>query len=164
MNLSARLDEARKRRATAAERDAKHPLDLRYSGLEGQHYAGREIRTGETLDEEAWRNRRAEPVDGLPRWNPRRAGRLEPDTSADVIDLTTRAGSSAIELPQWARDADLYGGPPRQVESVDSSACVNCGGEPRVDVLDLLNGVASVECRSCGFRWDAPAGDFRDVT
>jgi hypothetical protein len=38
---------------------------------------------------------------------------------------------------------------------VDPHACGTCGGEARVDVLDLLSGIAHLECTKCGTKWKA---------
>ncbi|MDZ7733558.1 MAG: hypothetical protein U5R31_11110 [Acidimicrobiia bacterium] len=82
-----------------------------------------------------------------------------------VLDLTG-GDADVIALPDWATDSRLYepgaAADAAEADDDDPLACANCGGEPRVDVLDLLNAVAHVECRSCGFRWNAPAGAFRE--
>lgn len=166
MNLSARLDAARRQREEGqGPKLDPHPLDLRYVS-EGQTYDGREIRTGEELTPERWEELRRRD-EALPAW--KRHDEQPAETFADsapLIDLT-RVGPApaaepgtddgpAIELPAWA-DGDAVVVPSTPTPPpADSGACVNCGGEPRVDVLDMLSGVAHLECTGCGFKWEAP--------
>jgi hypothetical protein len=72
-----------------------------------------------------------------------------------------RAGETfaadVIELPGWARErgAEPVVAPAPARAPVDPHACTTCGGEARVDVLDLLGGIAHLECTKCGSKWKA---------
>lgn len=101
MNLSQRLDQARRQRehgpaTTVAERDYRLRL-----AREDRTYDGTDLRTGERLTEERWQALRgdAQPGGGLPAWNPDRANEevsidwrldLTPGPGAEVIDLRSR--------------------------------------------------------------------------
>jgi hypothetical protein len=65
--------------------------------------------------------------------------------------------ADVIELPGWARErgADPVVAPAPVSAPVDPHACTTCGGEARVDVLDLLSGIAHLECTKCGSKWKA---------
>jgi hypothetical protein len=164
MNLSSRLDAARRQREQAgAKKRDPHPLDLRFVAEEGQTYDGRELRTGEELTPEKWEELRRRDEE-LPVWKPKPPPGQSFEDSASLIDLTDVRPAAAppapegadIELPPWARQ-DNVTIPPPATPTPDPSAgsCVNCGGEPRVDVLDMLSGVAYLECTGCGFKWQA---------
>lgn len=161
MNLSARLDAARRQREQGKAKPLEpHPLDLRYT-VEGQAYDGHELRTGEELTPERWEERLRRDQ-ALPPWKPRGGVGPARGEGEPVIDLTQPPPEpppppgTAIELPPWARqDEERIPTTPDLRPAPDEGACVNCGGEPRVDVLDMVSGVAHLECTSCGFTWQA---------
>lgn len=167
MNLSARLDAARRQREQGkAPQVDRHPLDLRYT-VDGQTYDGRELRTGEELTPERWEEKRQQEQ-GLPPWRPDAQPGPSIDDVAPLIDLTRPTAvppgppGPDIELPAWARQDDVTIPPPPEVAPDPSAGtCANCGGEPRVDVLDIVSGTAHLECTGCGFRWEATTRHHR---
>jgi hypothetical protein len=166
MNLSSRLDAARRQREQGQAKGLDpHPLDLRYVAKEGQTYDGTELRTGEELTPEKWEELRRRD-EALPTWKRETRGGESFADSADLIDLTQVGPAQAppppppgpeIELPVWARDEAIVvpSAPEPRPRDAGSGSCANCGGEPRVDVLDMLSGVAHLECTGCGFKWQA---------
>lgn len=170
MNLSSRLDAARRRREQGEADDLdRHPLDLRYATEEGQIYDGRALRTGEELTPDKWEELR-DTGEKLPRWTPA-AGSSFTDSEA-LIDLTDvgpapepppaaaaplpSSGDPAIDLPKWAGEKPLEV-TPELTAAADHTAgtCPNCAGDPRVDLFDMVAGIARLECTRCGFKWRA---------
>jgi hypothetical protein len=167
MNLSSRLDQARKKREEGlAPELGRDKFDLRFQMEGEQAYEGQEIKTGDELTPEHWdaiRNRR----DGndLPRWNPRRAN---PETTAldenDIIDLReplpvveppAHEAEEGFAMPTWAPDGtDVYQAPTEQDASHPSERCPSCGADARVEVVDLLGGKARLGCDNCGANWE----------
>jgi hypothetical protein len=169
MNLSSRLDEARRRREQGeVDKVDRHPLDLRYATEEGQTYDGRALRTGEELTADRWAELRDGRDHQLPTWTPEPGSSFA--DSAGLIDLTDvgpavappetaplpTSSEPAIELPKWANEKPLDIDPAATSPAGRATgSCVNCGGDPRVDVFDMVSGIAHLECTGCGFKWQA---------
>jgi hypothetical protein len=167
MNLSSRLDEARKKREAGLAPEVGHDkFDLRFQVEGEQVYEGQELRTGDELTPDTWdaiRNRR----DGndLPRWNPKRAN---PETTAlpddDLIDLRptppeldlpAHEAEEGFAMPAWAPEGtDVYQAPSEHEGHHPKESCPNCGAEARVEVVDLLGGKARLGCDRCGASWE----------
>lgn len=133
MNLSERLDEARRKRERGEVSDeARSPFDLRMT-IDDRVYDGTDLRDGSELTAEQWNERRSDekPVLGLPPWKPTRANRdvepsWEPERSspaaeadpphdpapappAKVVPMRTgRSTDSGFGLPAWAEGAKVY--------------------------------------------------------
>jgi hypothetical protein len=151
MNLSSRLEAARRQR----EQATASPPD------------------GATLDLRSTANSTGNRGQGLPTWRPDPVASPSFDQAPPIVDLTRRDTSAplpapapapdsfaadVIELPSWAQERPTLSPAPAPVPDtpVDPNACTNCGGESRVDVLDLLGGIAHLECTKCGLKWQAP--------
>jgi hypothetical protein len=125
MNLSQRLDQARAMRARGDVDDGgPTSFDLRLTRDEAV-YDGHNLRTGEEMTEDTWRDLQVKESEGLPAWNPTRANELvtidltvdiTPVASgADVIDLRGRererpapTDEDVFEMPAWARGEHVF--------------------------------------------------------
>lgn len=189
MNLSERLDAARRARTsdTDAVADSSEPPDadateqaeLLRMTIDDRTYDGTDLRTGQHITSDEWKERGVDPERRLPSWNPDRANsdlegpewRLDdrvsaPDHADDagVIHLTTTDAPTddGLELPPWAAGASVYepGQGIDRPEAGKSATCPSCGGPPELQHLDLLADKADLECRSCGLRWSESAAAY----
>jgi hypothetical protein len=167
MNLSARLDQARKEREMGLAPDlGRDKTDLRFKDEDGQAYDGQELRTGSPLTPQRWeavRNRRE--GNELPNWNPHRANetnRVFGDD--DIIDLRDPPPTSALpphessegfRMPAWAPDGTaVYQAPTEGPALPATDTCPRCGGPARVEVVDLKGNGAQLGCDACNIIWD----------
>ncbi len=133
MNLSERLDEARRKRARGEVADGgRSPFDLRMA-VDDRTYDGTDVRDGSELTTDTWSERRSvEPEGGgLPPWNPSRANREvavrwqaeasasppapprsedpAPCEASTVVPIRPAASAdTGFGLPAWAGGAQVY--------------------------------------------------------
>ena len=186
MNLSQRLDAARKDRTSEPDRatagshadgsDDIEQAELLRMTIDDRTYDGTDLKTGRHITSDDWQERAVDPEQRLPSWNPNRANYelekndwslddevREPtaEAGAEVIHLTPASPLSdeGLELPAWAAGVSVYDPGQRadRPESDKSAICPSCGGPPELKHLDLLADKADLECRSCGLRWSESA-------
>ncbi len=192
MNLSERLDAARRARSKGEIADKEVP-DAATSGdaagrgdpapllrmtIDDRTYDGTDLRTGEPLTSEDWREREDDPTRRLPSWNPNRANgnprddrqhiddpvaslSIDNECEAEVIHLAAAEPSvdDGLELPPWANDTTPYtpGQATTGPEPNASSGCPSCGDLADLTYLDLIADKADLKCTGCGLQWSESA-------